>query len=316
MGHCANPPDRPAWADMMTPGSLLLKFRQKFGHGPQVAYWRDIVCPKILQTSPVEGTTDALCEIHALTSRADVLNLIWALKSFYAVVDRRYALCIHEDGSLDEQTCSTLRQHFPDARLIRRAEADPVLDDLLQGHPRGRALRRESTICMKLFDFFHYARSDRLLYVDSDVLFYDPPEALIAHVEDPAYLLNIVNPDCATAYTAPREVFQRHVEFELLECFNSGLGLIHRDSLNWDWVEEFISIPEFFDGNPWRLEQTLIALCSSRWGAELLPEPYRVHLGKGIGGAPCRHYVGAVRHLMYSEGLRHLVTERSFLAPS
>jgi hypothetical protein len=58
----------------------------------------------------------------------------------------------------------------------------------------------------------------------------------------------------------------------------------------------------------WRIEQTLFALCSSRYGVELLPEPYDVHLGEGIKG-PVRHYVGAVRHLMYKQGVRKLVRD-------
>ena len=57
-----------------------------------------------------------------------------------------------------------------------------------------------------------------------------------------------------------------------------------------------------------RIEQTLFALCSSRYGVELLPEAYDVHLDEGIRG-PVRHYVGAVRQQMYGEGIRRLLTE-------
>ena len=33
---------------------------------------------------------------------SDWLNLLWTLKSFYLVSGRRYRLCIHEDGTLDD----------------------------------------------------------------------------------------------------------------------------------------------------------------------------------------------------------------------
>ena len=66
------------------------------------------------------------------------------------------------------------------------------------------------------------------------------------------------------------------------------------------------------DGYPWRIEQTLYALCSSRFGAELLPDEYTIRPEPGIGGRCFRHYSGAIRHLMYSEGMRELV-QRGFL---
>jgi len=59
--------------------------------------------------------------------------------------------------------------------------------------------------------------------------------------------------------------------------------------------------------HPWRFEQTLLALCSCRYGVELLPKEYDVHLTGGIDGTPCRHYVGTIRHLFYGEGIHRLL---------
>src|SRR5579872_3609402 len=98
----------------MSSGSMVLKFRQTFKHGPAVAYYRDVVRPKILRTRPITGTSDNRCELHVLTSKQDWLNLIWALKSFYHASGRRYRLCIHEDGSLPQESLDHLRRHFPD----------------------------------------------------------------------------------------------------------------------------------------------------------------------------------------------------------
>ena len=66
----------------LTPGGLWLNLHQKFGHGLAVAWYRDVVRPRILSTSPIDDTTDQRCEIHVLTSEQDSLNLIWTLKSF------------------------------------------------------------------------------------------------------------------------------------------------------------------------------------------------------------------------------------------
>ena len=118
----------------MTIGSIVLGIRQKYGHGLRVAYYRDRVRPRILQTPPVRELDDPTCEIHVLTSRQDWLNLVWALKSFYWASGRKYPLCIHDDGSLGATDRDTLRRHFPYARIVDRAGADARMKTLLKNH--------------------------------------------------------------------------------------------------------------------------------------------------------------------------------------
>jgi hypothetical protein len=84
---------------------------------------------------------------------------------------------------------------------------------------------------------------------------------------------------------------------------------VHRNSICWDWTEEFLALPGILDGYFWRIEQTLFALCSSRHGVELLPQEYALRLEPGIGDRCFRHYIGAIRHLMYGEGMARLVKD-------
>ena len=291
----------------VTPGSLLLRFRQKFGHGLRTAYYRDVVRPRILQTPPRGETTDKICEIHLLTSAQDWLNLIWTIKSFYAVSGRKYALCIHDDGTLAPEHFEELEKQFPGSRIISRSEADTDVLSSLALFPRCLAFRKTNHLALKVFDFPFYLQSDRMLLLDSDVLFFREPTKLLRAIEDPGYGLNTVNRDIASAYTVdPAEVKSR-TGVNLIERFNTGLGLIHKESLRLDWIEEFLGLPGILEGHFWRIEQTLYALCSSRFGVELLPETYDIRLSGGINNSSCRHYVGAIRHLFYKEGIRWLV---------
>ncbi|PSB20035.1 hypothetical protein C7B61_05145 [filamentous cyanobacterium CCP1] len=290
----------------MSLGSIALKIRQKYQHGLGTAYYRDTVRQRILQTKPIANTTDRTCEIHVLTYEKDWLNLIWALKTFYHYSDRRYALCIHDDGTLTEDNRATLHYHFPDARIIDRPSADRFVLETLQAHPRCLEFRKTNHLSPKVFDFAAYLETDRMLLLDSDVLFFAEPAALLQRIEDPDYKLNTVNGDVASAYTVDPTIVREKCGVELIDRFNSGLGLIHKDSLNLDWIEEFLGLPDII-GYFWRIEQTLYALFSCRYGAELLPPEYDVHLEGGIGDSPSRHYVGKIRHLMYSEGIQRLV---------
>lgn len=293
----------------LTPGALWLRLNQTFGYGLRVAWYRDVVRPRILNSPPVAETSDRRCEIHVLTSQHDWLNLIWALKSFYAASGRRYALSIHEDGTLDSVALSSLRRHFPMAKIIRRQEADQRLANVLRRFPLSLQFRHANPLALKLFDFVAFLQSDRMALFDSDLLFFDEPTAYLQRLEDDNYRLNTFNADCDSAYTVDPEAVRVRIGHELLPRVNTGLGLVHRDSVRWEWTEEFLSLPGLIEGHFWRIEQTLYALCSSRYGAELLPQEYTVSLQPGVPPRILRHYVGAIRHLMYGEGIAHLAGE-------
>jgi hypothetical protein len=270
-----------------------------------------VVRKQILDTKPIIGTTSNQAEIHVLTSATDWLNLIWTLKSFYHYSQRNYALCIHDDGTLDEKHYDLFRTHFPNARIIDRPSADKKVLLELHKYPCCLEFRKTNHLAPKVFDFLSYLESDRLLLLDSDVLFFTEPKELLNRIENPHYQYNSVNADIASAYTVDPLVVREQMGFEVQDRFNSGLGLIHKKSLNLEWIEEFLGLPNIV-GHFWRIEQTLVALCSSKYRVELLPEEYDVRLEKGINGSPSRHYVGAIRHLMYGEGIKHLM-QQNFL---
>lgn len=292
----------------MSLGSLVLQFRQKYQHGFQTAHYRDIVRHRILDTKPITHTIDRTCEIHVLTYEKDWLNLVWTLKTFYHYSGRHYALCIHDDGTLTADNRATLQYHFPNARIIERPVADQCLLTELASHPRCLEFRKANHLAPKVFDFAAYLNSDRMLLLDSDVLFFAEPTVLLQRIEDPNYQLNTVNSDVSSAYTVDPAIVWEKCGVKVIEQFNSGLGLIHKASLNLDWIEEFLALPDIM-GHFWRIEQTLYALCSCRFGVELLPDEYTVRLEENIQGLPSRHYVGAIRHLMYGEGIRQLAQQ-------
>lgn len=293
----------------MSIGSIVYKLQEKYKHGFVTAYYRDLVRKSILNTSRITNTSNQECEIHVLTSTNDWLNLVWTLKSFYHFSQRQYALCIHDDGTLTEENITTLQYHFPEARIIDRKQADEKVLPLLSSYPHCLEFRKTNHLSPKVFDFAAYLQSDRLLLLDSDILFFKEPTELLNRIEKPEYKFNSLNADVQSAYTVDPETVKNHLGFHLADRINSGLGLIHKDSLNFAWIEEFLSLPNII-GHFWRIEQTIYALCSSRFGVELLPPAYDVHLEGSINNSPARHYVGKIRHLMYREGICHLVENR------
>lgn len=293
----------------MSLGSVYLKYSQKYKHGLKAAWYRDVVRPQILKTKPFADTRSTQCEIHVLTSHSDFLNLLWALKSFYHYAKCNYSLCIHSDGSLNDNQIASFNFHFPNARVISKLDADEIMTKVLSNYPNAQRFRQSNHLAPKLFDFKYFLQSERMLLLDSDVLFFSYPEELMNRIESPRYIKNTFNKDVMYGYTIPLEELQPHLDFALTPYFNSGLGLIHKESINFDWIENFLSIPDIV-GHFWRIEQTLFALCCSKFGVELLPLEYDVRLDKNIKGLASRHYVGAIRHLMYAEGIRQLQQQK------
>ncbi len=291
----------------ITAGRLVYLLKTKFADGLRVAYYRDEVRPRILSMPTSDLPEDRSCEIHVLTSADDWLNLIWALRTFQKATGRNYALCIHDDGTLTARALEHLRTAFPSARIISRVEADARAAEMLAPFLRCESLRARNTLSLKVFDFAAFLEADRMILLDSDILFFDKPTALLAALDDPHFTKNTLNKDWRDGYT----IDPAALGIDCPALINSGLGLIHRASLRLDWIEQFLALPGILS-HPHQIEQTLVALCSAKYGFQMLPAEYDVHPGPRNPGAPSRHYAGPMRPLMYREGIRELL-EKGFL---
>jgi hypothetical protein len=258
----------------------------------------------VLRLPPLTGLTDRSAEIHVLTSGQDWLNLIWTLRSFYTVSTKRLVLCIHADHTVTRDAAAELMRQFPEARLIVATEADDSVIPSLADYALCRRFRESNTLARKIFDFRHYLSTDRMALFDSDLIFFATPREFLDHL-DSGRRTNIFNGDIANAYALEADALTA-LGVPVMAAVNSGFGLVHRDSLRLEWFEEFLSLPGMIEGHFWRIEQTLFALASTRFGGELLPDKYRVYLDRPIGCRPVRHYVGAIRHLMYAQGMRRV----------
>ena len=286
----------------------VTKLWNRYRHGPKAVYYRDFIQKRILATPPVLATTDASAEIHTMVWSGDWIVGIWALKSFYFHSQRSYRLCIHEDGTLDPTALSALRQHFPNARVIERSTADARVIPWLDGTTHSQAYRRKGhPFSLKLFDFVHFLESTRMLVVDADVLFFAEPKALLERIEDDGYRLNAFNRDWSYGYSLDEQGLSTTVKFPVPPRINAGLGLLHSDSFEPELVEELLGRPEIHS-HPHRIEQTVLAINSAKFGFEFLPPEYDIRMGALRPDQPARHYTGPLRPLFFREGIPALVT--------
>ena len=265
---------------------------------PQIKRWRE----------PDDLPLESSVEVHLLTSARDWKCAAWALASFIHATDRRWNIVVHDDGTLNDEGIRTLRALFSSARIKGRKEADAEMESRLAGHPRCLEYRRSHPLALKLFDCTMLAGTERLILLDSDLAFFQRPDEVLEWVKSgkPDCLFN---PDFQDAYCLSRESARKRLQVELHPRINTGLSLLPRGVANIDFCEQSMADHALSEEESiaWR-EQTLLALCASRFGTTgLLSERYEVHFEPWMSeDAITRHYVGDIRPLYYAEGIWRL----------
>ena len=199
---------------------------------------------KVLATPPLACNPEAPVEVHTLTAHHHLTMYLTAVKSllrYHADV----AVVVHDDGSLDGQDQAHLREHVPGVRIIERPAADAQMERLLAPFPRSRDLRARVVNALELFDNILLARTERLVNMNSDVLFLDDPRELVAWLRDggDASIAGVYEERPAQqqeflqAHGCP---FQPHV--------TTALSCLHKDIHDLPYVEEALAraTPDWF----------------------------------------------------------------------
>jgi hypothetical protein len=226
-------------------------------------------------TPPVPLETDGPIEVHILCGRATVPDALAMLKSFYGRTGATYPLVVHEDGTFGDVERTRFAEHFPGTRIIPRRQADAEVDGVLgaAGMHRCIAYRHEQIYGLKLFDLEHYGRGKRVLYLDTDILFFTRPDALLdaLHAADDRWV-DRYNEDIRTCYTWSAERVKDVTGLDLLPRVNSGLLVLRIGTPDWTSYESWLTMPE----RSFYSEQTLRAMYLSAAGARALPSDYDV----------------------------------------
>ncbi len=290
---------------------LYLDARWNWREGVGATWRRVRTQRRILETPPISTAARGPVEVRVLTWRRDCINMLWALKSFYHFAEVDYPVYFH-DGGLQPGNLRLIRRHFPNAHVIDAREADVQVSAFLlsRGLVRSELYRRSNVATRKLFDYFVLSNADRIISVDSDVVFFGRPAEVIE--QSALSRRNYYNKDESYWYSLSKEECRELLGMVPIECVNSGLFSVWRDSIDFQAIERWLAHPALFD-DKWVSEQTLHALCSTAFGVELLPERYLVSTKPGLHPELiCKHYPGFYRPLLYEEGMAHLI-DRGFL---
>ena len=242
----------------------------------------------------------------------DWLLVVWMLKSLARVVGELPPLVIHLQQLPRPSAIVALKHHFPDARIVLPEESVPMVAEYLAAHRFTRCqdwLWREP-ILNKLVTLQIMATSTNIIWVDSDVLFFNRPEEFLRITNKPLERI-FFQDDCTVSFTLTPEQAQQQLGISITKRINAGLLMRSRESIRLEKVEELLGSP-LVAVHSGLIDQTLQALCASADGiADNLPKTYAIQLEEDmdLSAVVCRHYAGRSRQWITTQGMRWLVDQ-------
>lgn len=265
-------------------------------------------------------------EIHTLICNRDLLlaiNNFKSLQKFEEFADM--PVYLHDDGSLTDSDIDALNV-IKNIIVIKRSDADKMIKPFVENYPNCNSYRLGGSHInlwhkIKLFDYFFFSKTKKVLGMDTDLLFLRKPEDVIKYIktETPFYY-----PDVQSAYSfnEPKE------EISVLERVNTGLVYIpSEDYFNMDAIENALGnlLKNGVNYFPSWIEQSAFAHMFKVDGryVSLRSDAYRIPYFQPIDIkiTECLHFVsypavrdtykGYLEYLEFSPG--DLINETSFV---
>jgi hypothetical protein len=303
-------------------GKYVLKInnlRRQGGVFPlaKTAYVRRTLLPAILRAPPISVGVDGEVEIKMLLHKKRFLDGLWGLYSFLHYCDRRVAVTVHSDGSLDQDCVSAMKTLLPGVRVIDRGEADRAVMSILVRNSLTRCaqLRSRLNMALKLIDFLVIREKGSFIMLDSDILTYANPVELLSpprlSTGKKAHLFSVDNNDYS--YALPIETIEDRLGYGIARRLNAGLMHIQAESLSLEMYEQCLDKTQILTDARTSMhyaEQTVYAAVLGFQGAVPLNAVNYTICG-GPEESITAHYCGGGYWgtRLYREGIPHLASK-------
>lgn len=269
---------------------------------------------KVTRLPPVHVREGARLEIHMVCSASSVDMGTWASWSFLRFMPDA-CFYLHGDRSLTGAHLETWRSIVKGLNFVTADEDDARAAEILKDAPRLSAFREALPFGRKLVDVHLAGKAAVLLLLDSDVLCFNRPDALLIALsgDNPTFRWNR---DLRSTYAASESALSAISNSQVPSRLNSGLIVVPRfDHDMFQRLENWLTrllvdlrVPVL----PW-IEQSLYAMAASTYTeAAPLPPTYDV-VDQLQSEQIVRHYVGnaLIRPLFYLEGVPSLLRDVS-----
>jgi hypothetical protein len=236
-------------------------------------------------------------------------NRFWYQTAFCAwslALHSQRDLVLHlvDDGSLRSDQEQQLRRLFPSG-VTRWKQA--VVAQLDQHLPVSRfpVLRQRWSdyINIRKLTDIHLGSSGTKLVLDSDMLFFQRPDELLAWWDQPDAPCLML--DCVESYGYSRELMEELAGAPTQPLLNVGICGLASELINWKELEHWCQILVEREGTSYYLEQALVAMLAARSTPTVMPRSSYITLptrqqtlaGEGV----LQHYVADSKPWYFGE---------------
>ena len=258
---------------------------------------------------PVAAPAAGAPEVCFLTGRRFWYQTAFCLWSLSHHSGQSFTPVFLDDGSFDDALRAECRRIFPGAKIPSREETDTRLEATLPAahFPALRGQRLTYLHLRKITDA-HAGLSGWRLVLDSDMLFFRQPTALLDWCGAPA--LPIHMQDVQDAYGYPAETLAALAGHPIPQKVNVGVCGLRSNVLDWEKLEWWCAQLLAKHGTSYYLEQALVALLFA--GRETVRLPAADYLLMP-GDAEClspqavlHHYVAESKRGYFRHAWRHV----------
>ena len=208
---------------------------------------------------PVNSYPDGL-QIYFLTGEKFLYQTLFCIASLSKVSAEKFKFTLVDDGSFTEELIKRINRQLPGAEIITKAVIEQNLEEKLpeKDYPVLRRKRREYPHIKKLIDIQTLTTPEWKLVLDSDMLFFNEPLAMINWLKNPANPLHMI--DCVESYGYSNNLMEKLTGHKIPEKINVGAIGLNNKNINWENVESWVGQMEDQEGRSYYLEQALSAM--------------------------------------------------------
>lgn len=259
---------------------------------------------------PVKSHADGL-PVYFLTGKKYLYQTLFCITSLNRASTEKFRFTLLDDGTIDQPIVHQIERQLPGAQIILKSEIENRLEEALplSRFPVLRAKRKVYPHIKKLTDVHTLTGDAWKLVLDSDMLFFADPVHITNWLKAPSMSLHMK--DCTESYGYSIALMEKLTGAPVPRLLNVGAIGLQSSAINWDDLENWVSILEEQEGKTYYLEQALSAMIIGGSPAlELEAVKYIVNPGStliGTGGGILHHYVDMSKKGYYNTAWRRFI---------
>lgn len=258
---------------------------------------------------PVHSYQDGL-QIYFLTGEKYLYQTLFCIASLTKHSEEKFNFILIDDGTFNEPLLETINRLLPNATIYLNSDIEANLSKLLPEQQFKKLRNKRSTYphIRKLTDIHTLNRQEWKLVLDSDMLFYKNPEEIINWLKTPKTPIHMV--DCEESYGYSSNLMETLAGAEIPELLNVGVIGLNSNTIDWNNIENWISILEKEEGETYFLEQAISAMIVAKENSiALSPIKYVVNPVEDNKMSPAclHHYVSTSKKKYFNEAWKEFL---------